>query len=39
LYGRKYTNRSILVDDVPAPAVESELVSVLNRYSRHEIKD
>jgi SH3 domain-containing YSC84-like protein 1 len=39
LYGRKYTNRSILVDDVPVPAVESELVSVLNRYSRHEIKD
>jgi SH3 domain-containing YSC84-like protein 1 len=39
LYGRKYTNRSILADDVPAPAVESELVSVLNRYSRHEIKD
>jgi SH3 domain-containing YSC84-like protein 1 len=39
LYGRKYTNRSILVDDVPTPAVESELVSVLNRYSRHEIKD
>jgi SH3 domain-containing YSC84-like protein 1 len=39
LYGRKYSNRSILADNVPAPAVESDLVSVLNRYSRHEIKD
>jgi SH3 domain-containing YSC84-like protein 1 len=39
LYGRKYSNRSILVDNAPAPPVESELVSVLNRYSRHEIKD
>jgi lipid-binding SYLF domain-containing protein len=39
LYGRKYSNRSILVDNVPAPTVESELISVLNRYSRHEIKD
>ena len=39
LYGHKYPNRSILLDDVPAPAAESELVSVLNRYSRHEIKD
>ncbi|MGI9070263.1 MAG: lipid-binding SYLF domain-containing protein [Bryobacteraceae bacterium] len=39
LYGHKYTNRSILADDVPAPAMESELVSVLNRYSRHEIRD
>jgi lipid-binding SYLF domain-containing protein len=39
LYGRKYSNRSILGDDVPAPAVQSELISVLNRYSRHEIKN
>jgi SH3 domain-containing YSC84-like protein 1 len=39
LYGRKYSNRSILMDNAAAPAVESELVSVLNRYSRHEIKD
>lgn len=39
LYGRKYSNRSILADDVPAPAAESELVSVLNRYSRREIKN
>jgi SH3 domain-containing YSC84-like protein 1 len=39
LYGRKYSNRSILRDDVPKPAVESQLVSSLNRYSRREIKD
>lgn len=39
LYGRKYSNRTILADDVPRPSVQSELVSVLNRYSRHEIKD
>jgi SH3 domain-containing YSC84-like protein 1 len=39
LYGRKYSNRSILREDVPTPAVQSELISVLNRYSRHEIKD
>ena len=39
LYGRKYSNRSILGDDVAAPAVQSELISVLNRYSRHEIKN
>jgi SH3 domain-containing YSC84-like protein 1 len=37
LYGRKYSNRSILANDVPARDVESELVSVLNRYSRQEI--
>jgi SH3 domain-containing YSC84-like protein 1 len=39
LYGRKYSNRSILTDDVPPPTVESQLVSMLNRYSRREIKD
>jgi SH3 domain-containing YSC84-like protein 1 len=39
LYGRKYSNRTILANDVPTLAMESELVSVLNRYSRHEIKD
>jgi SH3 domain-containing YSC84-like protein 1 len=39
LYGRKYPNRSILGEHVPTPTVQSELISVLNRYSRHEIKD
>jgi lipid-binding SYLF domain-containing protein len=39
LYGRRYSNRTILSGDVPAPAMESQLVSVLNRYSRREIKD
>jgi len=39
LYGRKYSNRTILTDDVPPPPIEPQLVSVLNRYSRREIKD
>ncbi len=39
LYGRRYSNRSILTDDVPTPTVQSELVSVLDRYSRREIKN
>jgi lipid-binding SYLF domain-containing protein len=39
LYGSKYSNRSILADHVPRPTVEFDLVSLLNRYSRHEIKD
>jgi lipid-binding SYLF domain-containing protein len=39
LYGRRYSNRSILTDDVPAPPAQSELVSVLNRYSRREIRN
>jgi SH3 domain-containing YSC84-like protein 1 len=39
LYGRKYSNRSILGDGVARPAAQSELVSLLDRYSRHEIKD
>jgi SH3 domain-containing YSC84-like protein 1 len=39
LYGRKYSNRSILTDGVARPAAQSELVSLLDRYSRHEIKD
>jgi lipid-binding SYLF domain-containing protein len=37
LYGRKYSNKTILADNVPAPDVQSGLVSVLNRYSRREI--
>jgi lipid-binding SYLF domain-containing protein len=39
LYGRKYSNRSILTDGVARPAAQSDLVSLLDRYSRHEIKD
>lgn len=39
LYGRRYSNRSILTDDVPPPPAQSELVSVLNRYSRREIRN
>jgi SH3 domain-containing YSC84-like protein 1 len=39
LYGRKYSNRSILADGVARPAAQSELSSLLDRYSRHEIKD
>jgi SH3 domain-containing YSC84-like protein 1 len=39
LYGRKYSNRRILADGVAKPTAQSELVSLLDRYSRHEIKD
>jgi SH3 domain-containing YSC84-like protein 1 len=39
LYGGKYSNRSILANGVARPAAQSELVSLLDRYSRHEIKD
>jgi lipid-binding SYLF domain-containing protein len=39
LYGRRYSNRNILTDDVPTPPAQCELVSVLNRYSRREIKN
>jgi SH3 domain-containing YSC84-like protein 1 len=39
LYGQRHSNRSILMHDVPTPQVQSELVSALNRYSPHEIKD
>ncbi|MGI8960513.1 MAG: lipid-binding SYLF domain-containing protein [Bryobacteraceae bacterium] len=38
LYGRRYSNRSILTDDLQVSRVQSELVAVLNRYSPHEIK-
>ncbi len=36
LYGRSYSNRTILRGDVQSPPAATELVSVLNRYSRRE---
>lgn len=39
LYGRKYSNRKILLADVATPPAAAELVSALNHYSRVERRD
>jgi lipid-binding SYLF domain-containing protein len=39
LYGRAYSNKTILQGHVPVPRAASELVSVLNHYSRMENRD
>jgi SH3 domain-containing YSC84-like protein 1 len=39
LYGRAYSNKTILRGYVPAPRAARELLSVLNRYSRTESRD
>lgn len=39
LYGRAYSNKTILRGYVPAPRAASELLSVLNHYSRTEDRD
>jgi SH3 domain-containing YSC84-like protein 1 len=39
LYGRAYSNKTILRGSVPAPPAARELISALNHYSRSEDRD